>query len=172
MTNKPSNTKFFTQIVGLLQSARSEVVRAVNQTMVLTYFEIGKMIVEEEQNGKDRAEYGKYLLKELSKTLTGEFGKGFSVTNIQQMRQFYLVYSIGQTPSDDFKNISQTSSAETENQKQQTLSVKSENQKPQTLSTDSKNTFSETLSRKFNLSWSHYLKLMRVNEQIFSNQQK
>lgn len=130
MTNKPSNTKFFSQIVDLLQSARNKVVQAINQTMVLTYFEIGRMIVEEEQNGKNRAEYGKNLLRDLSKVLTTEFGKGFSVTNIQQMRSFYLVY-----------------------QKQQTVSVKSIPSKQQTVSDE------------FRLSWSHYLKLMRINDE-------
>ncbi len=110
MTDKISNTKLFSQIVDLLQSARSKVVQTVNQTMVFTYFEIGRMIVEEEQNGKNRAEYGKSLLRDLSKVLTSEFGKGFSITNIQQMRNFYLVY-----------------------QKQQTLSVKSEKQNQQIL---------------------------------------
>jgi len=54
---------------------------------------IGRMIVEEEQGGKERAEYGKYLLKGLSEALTKEFGKGFSVRNTENMRQFYLVYS-------------------------------------------------------------------------------
>jgi len=101
MTNL-KNHNFYSQIVDLLQSARQQVLRTVNKTMVLTYFEIGRKIVEEEQNGKERADYGKSLLKELSKVLTKEFGKGFSVTNIQQMKKFYLVY-----------------------QKQQTLSVKS-----------------------------------------------
>lgn len=52
--SKPSNTKFFIQIVDLLQSARNNIVRTINQTMVQTYFEVGKMIVEEEQKGKDR----------------------------------------------------------------------------------------------------------------------
>jgi len=140
MANKPSNTKFFSKIVDLLQSARSRVVQTVNQTMVLTYFEIGRMIVEEEQQGKERADYGKQLLKGLSEVLTKEFGKGFSTTNLKQMRQFYVVYSIGQTPSDDFKNISQTPSAESEND------------------------ISETVSRNFNVSWSHYLKLMRIDD--------
>jgi len=77
MTNKPSNTKFFSQIVDLLQSARNNIMRTINQTMVTTYFEIGRKIVEEEQNGKDRAEYGKSLLIDLSKVLTKEFGKVF-----------------------------------------------------------------------------------------------
>ena len=100
MANNLSDIKFFSQIVDLLQSARKKVVQSINQTMVLTYFEIGRMMVEEEQNGKNRAEYGKYLLRELSKTLTQEFGRGFSVTNLKQMRQFFLIYSIGQTVSD------------------------------------------------------------------------
>ena len=99
MTNKPSNNKFHSQIVSLLQSAKNKVVRSVNQTMVFTYFEIGKMIVEEEQDGKERADYGKSIIKDLSKVLTKEFGKGFSERNIEQMRQFYLIYSKPQTLS-------------------------------------------------------------------------
>ncbi len=115
------------KISSLLIEARKRVLQTVNHTMVLTYFEIGRMIIEEEQNGKERAGYGKQLLAELSNNLNNEFGKGFSVTNLQQMRQFYLIYS-----------------------KQQTLSVKSE--KGQTQPTE------------FNLSWSHYLKLMRIDD--------
>lgn len=71
--------------------------------MVHTYFEIGRMIVEEEQNGYERAEYGALILKKVSKELTEKFGKGFSLTNLKQMRQFYLVYSKGQTPSDQLE---------------------------------------------------------------------
>lgn len=139
MTNKPSNTKFFTQIVDLLQSARRDVVRAVNQTMVLTYFEIGRMIVEEEQGGKERADYGKQLLKGLSEVLTKEFGKGFSVKNIERMRAFYLAYQKSSTLlSNSQKSISSTPLSES--QKQQTASV------------------------QFKLSWSHYLKLMRIDD--------
>ena len=68
-----------------------------------TYFEIGRLIVEEEQNGKSKAEYGQNLIRELTKKLTTEFGKGFSTTNLKQMRTFYLTYSKGQTVSDEFK---------------------------------------------------------------------
>ncbi len=117
MTSKVSNTDFHAQIVKLLKSARQRVVQAVNHTMVLTYFEIGRMIFEEQQSGKDRAEYGKELIKELSTILTKEFGKGFSQRNVEQMRKFYLTYS-----------------------------------KTQTLPAD------------FNLSWSHYLTLMRIDD--------
>lgn len=77
--------------------------------MFTTYFEIGRMILEEKQDGKERAGYGKQILKELSKVLTKEFGKGFSSTNLKQMSQFYLIYSIGKTPSDESENgISET----------------------------------------------------------------
>ena len=63
------NNSLFSQVVDLLQQSKQQVVRAINQTMVYTYYEIGRMIFEEKQNGKDRAEYGKQLLKGLSKQL-------------------------------------------------------------------------------------------------------
>ena len=112
-----STESFYNKVKELLKQARTTVVQSVNKTMVITYFEIGKMIIREEQKGKERAKYGQQLTRELSRRLSKEFGKGFSVTNIQQMRNFYIIY-----------------------QKQQTLSV------------------------KFNLSWSHYLKLMRIDD--------
>ena len=83
----------YEKIAELIQSARQHVVRTVNQTMVYTYFEIGRMIVEDEQQGKERAEYGRGILKELSSKLSVEFGKGFSVQNLENMRKFYLMYS-------------------------------------------------------------------------------
>lgn len=76
--------------------------------MVYAYYEIGRRIYEEEQHGKERADYGKYLLKELSDYLLKKFGKGFSVTNLKQMRKFYLTYvndEIGQTVSGQFENL-------------------------------------------------------------------
>lgn len=135
MTNKPIQTEIFSKVVKLLHSARKQVLRSVNQTMVLAYFEIGKMLIEEEQNGKERAEYGKHLLKELSKVLTKEFGKGFSVDNLENMRRFYLAYG-----------------------------------KSETLSRISDGSNSETVSRKlkqseYKLSWSHYLKLIRIDDE-------
>ena len=97
MTVISQNNTFLHQIAELLHSARLKVVRTVNQTMVYTYFEIGRMIVEEEQNGKNRAEYGKQLLKNLSIHLTEQFGKGFSVRNLELIKKFYFVYSKSQT---------------------------------------------------------------------------
>lgn len=61
-------------------------------TMVYSYYEAGRMIIEEEQDGKERAAYGKYILKELSKRLTQKFGRGYSYDNLKLMRKFYLVY--------------------------------------------------------------------------------
>jgi predicted GNAT family N-acyltransferase len=96
---KKVNTEFYIKVVELLKKVRNSVVKTINKTMVYTYFEIGRIIVEEEQKGKARAEYGKQILKGLSKKLSIEFGKGFSVDNLENMRRFYLSYSISETPS-------------------------------------------------------------------------
>lgn len=110
-----TNNNFYKEIKELLHTAKNRVYQTINITMTQTYFEIGKRIVEEEQGGESRAEYGKSLLKLLSVQLINEFGKGFSVDNLENMRRFYLAF-----------------------------------QK------------SETVSRKFELSWSHYIFLTRI----------
>lgn len=133
---------FFHQIVSLLQEARLQVVRTVNHTMVYTYFNIGKRIVEEEQNGKERAEYGKQLLKGLSQRLTEEFGKGFSVVNLENMRKFYNAYSI----YDSLSGASQSS------QISQSVTGVSENGISQSMTGDF-----------FKLTWTHYTLLMRID---------
>lgn len=107
MTNKstqiPDNS-LYNKISSILEESRKFVATTVNTAMVQTYFEIGRLIVEEEQHGNVRAEYGKETLKNLSIKLTANYGKGFSQRNLEQMRQFYLVYStqIPQTPSAKF----------------------------------------------------------------------
>lgn len=93
MSDLTNKNELYSKIADLLKIAKQKVVRAVNQTMVYTYYEIGRMIVEDEQQGKERAEYGKQVLKELSKRLLTEFGKGFSVQNLENMRKFYLLYA-------------------------------------------------------------------------------
>ena len=93
----------YAEISNLLKEARKSIVSNINTTMTKTYFLIGKRIVEEEQNGNERAEYGENLIKNLSKRLTEEFGKGFSKRNLWQMKQFYLAYSKVQTVSAQFK---------------------------------------------------------------------
>ena len=93
----------YAEISNLLKEARKSIVSNINTTMTKTYFLIGKRIVEEEQSGNERAEYGENLIKNLSKRLTEEFGKGFSKTNLKQMKSFYIAYRKGQTVSDQFK---------------------------------------------------------------------
>ncbi|MBM4135691.1 MAG: DUF1016 domain-containing protein [Nitrospira sp.] len=79
----------------ILETARSSAYRAVNFAMVQAYWHIGRVIVEEEQRGKAKAEYGEYLLKNLSQRLTKDFGKGFDYSNVKNMRQFYMAFPIG-----------------------------------------------------------------------------
>ena len=102
------NETFLTNVAGILEQARQNAKAAIDLSMVYAYFEIGKLIVEEEQSGGQRAAYGKYVIPELSKYLTAHLGRGFSVTNLKQMRKFYQVYAenqIGQTLSDQFSNL-------------------------------------------------------------------
>ena len=87
------------EIGGLLAAARSNVARQVNSELLSTYWNIGRIIAEYEQTVPERADYGKQTLKELSKALTAEFGKGFSRANLQNMRSFYLTYEKCQTLS-------------------------------------------------------------------------
>ena len=82
----------YTKIRDIIESARLNVFRVVNSTMVYTYWEIGRVIVEEEQKGKERAEYGLNLLKMLSIKLTKEFGRGFDESNLRNIRQFYILF--------------------------------------------------------------------------------
>jgi len=103
--NKIVNSSFIKEIKALLNSARDRVYQNINEIMTKTYFEIGKKIVEEEQKGQKRAKYGKELLKTLSNELTKEFGKGFSVRNLEQMRKFYLVFRKTKTASAKFELI-------------------------------------------------------------------
>ena len=125
------NQGFLKNVSEVLEKAKQNAKTAVNLSMVYAYYEIGRMIVEEEQHGENRATYGKQLLKELSAYLTSAFGKGYSVDNLKLMRRFYNVYSndqIGETLFPQFENLPTVSSG-----------------------------------RKFYLSWSHYLKLMRID---------
>ncbi|MBI5795990.1 MAG: hypothetical protein HZA47_06700 [Planctomycetes bacterium] len=98
-------SKVIRKIRDLLHEARNAVVRNINTAMVMTYFEIGRMIVVDEQQGKKRADYAEETLKNLSLDLAWEFGKGFPERNLENMRKFYLLYAT---------KISQTLSAKSE----------------------------------------------------------
>lgn len=136
-----SDSKLFGKIVGLLNEARKFIAKNVNQTIVLTYFEIGKLIVEEEQEGKERAKYGKSVLKDLSQRLTDEFGKGYSVYNLERMRNFYLVFRNRIKENEKSALVMQNSDEE------KSASVMREFESP------------------FNLSWTHYLQLIKIENE-------
>ncbi len=97
MMNNVTNKPLLEDIKTLLQKSRQHLQQTVNTTMVQTYWNIGRLIVEDEQEGKERAEYGKKQLEEIADTLTQEFGKGFDITNLRKMRQFYKVFPIQDT---------------------------------------------------------------------------
>jgi len=148
------NKVIFQQVAELLQNARQQVLRTVNSTMTITYFEIGRIIVEEEQNGKDRAAYGKQLLKGLSKQLTEEFGKGFSVESLDRMRKFYQIYSISSSPMTKLQNrIPQSLTGELKTKKSQSVTEEFQSQKVQSLASF------------FKLTWTHYIFLMRIEDE-------
>ncbi len=174
---------FFDSIRELIAGARTMVARGVDLVQVQTNFEIGRRIVQEEQRGKDRAAYGKEVIKALAERLTGEFGKGCSTSNLAYMRTFFLLYEdrspifqtlagksgasrIGQSVTDQFSApaIGQTLSDEFDApRKSQTASGQSAIF--QTLSGKSGPPL-----RPFTLSWSHYVFLLGIanpNERSF-----
>lgn len=142
---------FIEDIRKLILSSRSTVARGVDLVQVYTNYEIGRRIVEQEQYGKNRAAYGKEVLKALSDKLATEFGNGFSLTNLKLMRQFYVQneYRIGQTVSGqlDCKKKSQTASDQFHFLQPAFVKL------PATQ---------ETPVRPFSLSWSHYVFLLGI----------
>ena len=104
-TNDKDINDLFLKVVDLVTQARNRVATAVNIAEVYTKFHIGQYIVEYEQKGETRAEYGKAVLKELSKRLTDRLGDGWSYSNLRQIRQFYLVYGKLTTTGCQFENV-------------------------------------------------------------------
>jgi len=144
-------TGLLSSVSKLLDQARHAAVRSVNLILTSTYWEVGWRVVEFEQQGTRRAEYGRRLLKRLAKDLTSRFGKGFGYSNLNLIRQFYLTYShrgpILQTLSGEFIAV----------QESQIVSAIS----PPTTALK----ILQTLSGKFSLSWSHYVRLLSLDEQ-------
>ena len=91
-SNELITTDMINEIKDIIDKAKKNVAKEINIELINAYWNIGRVIVEHEQNNNDRAEYGKQTLKELSKKLTNELGKGFSRSNLQNMRAFYLNY--------------------------------------------------------------------------------
>lgn len=100
---KPSTKTHYNELIEkiseLVTKSRNQIARTINTTIVNTYWTVGKYIVEYEQKGKVRADYGSELMKALSRELSAKLGKGFSRSNLQNMRTFYLNYPKSQTPS-------------------------------------------------------------------------
>jgi len=161
----PDNS-FLANLKQIIQQARQRAYSAINFAQVEANWLLGQRIVEQEQNGAERAEYGKYVIKIASEELTKEFGRGFSEKNLMSFRKFYLTFShlqiqetvspefrqIQETLSPEFRQIAQTSSGQFK-QIAQTLSAQLEisSATPQFLPL---------------LSWSHYERLMRVENPV------
>lgn len=105
--------RVYQHISGFLQTAQGKILQTINTEMVKVYWKIGREIVEQEQHGKERADYGKKLISILSQKLIKEFGKGYSISNLGNMRQFYLSYQeqIHQTESGEFTYLDAFSDA-------------------------------------------------------------
>jgi predicted nuclease of restriction endonuclease-like (RecB) superfamily len=149
------------EIRDLVQSARRAASRNVNILQVNTNYEIGRRIVEYEQKGSRRAEYGERVLQQLSRRLTEELGRGFSSTNLKYMRQFYIEYH--ETVSQNPRTVSGQSA----------LSIPVTSPIPQTVSAQLpskksvkrpiRQTLSDQFLFRFTLSWSHYVFLMNID---------
>jgi predicted nuclease of restriction endonuclease-like (RecB) superfamily len=164
--------RVLTNVVTLLESARHATARSINAVMTTTYWEIGRRIVEFEQQGEARAEYGAAVIDRLSSDLTQRFGRGFSVRSLEQMRRFYVNWS---SPPE----LTESGREEAREGKAQTVSAlfKRSPKKAQTVSAqliaagpgdDSGSTPTDGLwspdPSRFPLPWSHYVLLMSVEK--------
>ncbi|MBN1849859.1 MAG: DUF1016 family protein [Deltaproteobacteria bacterium] len=144
-------SRLFDRVVFILEQARTNVVRSVNSNMVIAHWLIGREIVEEIQAGDERAEYGKKILVRLSGQLNKKYSSGFSVPNLRNFRQFYLIYQdrlIHYPPGSELQND------------QKHYPAGSESHLP-----TKQHTAEDPFKSAFNpqLSWSHYRALMRVS---------
>jgi len=158
---------FFDDIRHLIVAARTTVAHGVDLVQVRTNFEIGRRIIEEEQRGKDRAAYGKEVIKALAERLTSEFGKGFSATNLAYMRSFFVLYqgrgAIFQSATGKLRSAKIFQSVTGKSAIPMVLPAaknsQSLNAKPSTGELDA---LSPSLPRPFTLSWTHYVFLLAV----------
>ena len=134
--------KLAKRIEALVVEARQKIASTVNVAMVYTYFEVGRYIIEDEQGGKLRAEYGKGILKGVSARLTANLGKGWSVENLTAMRKFYVLYSKSVTSGYDIQETEIPTTG---------LEIQIENRNHRLR------------NHQFVLTWSHYLILTHVS---------
>lgn len=159
------SNNYISEIKKILKNARQKAYTAVNSAMVEAYWEIGRRIVEEEQNGKERAEYGKEILQNLSKELTEEFGKGYSYRTLREIRQFYLMFS-------DFEKWRTVSAKLTWSHFQKVLRVSNEKARIFYLTEAAENMWSvRTLDR--NISTLYYDRIVAsIDKKIVENEMK
>ena len=159
------SNNYINEIKKILKNARQKAYTAVNSAMVEAYWKIGKRIVEEEQNGKERAEYGKEILQNLSKELTEEFGKGYSYRTLREIRQFYLMFS-------DFEKWRTVSAKLTWSHFQKVLRVSDEKARIFYLTEAAENMWSvRTLDR--NISTLYYNRIVAsIDKKIVENEMK
>ncbi|MDE0154393.1 MAG: PDDEXK nuclease domain-containing protein [Gammaproteobacteria bacterium] len=152
-TSVPNNAALFGRIVDILEEARSHVARTVNSAMVVAYWLIGREIVEEEQKGSKRADYGKALIEGLSKRLSERYGRGYSAVSLWNMRKFYQKY-MDRTPT-----ILPPVGKESGKSKILSPPGKESTPKHYPMGTEFATGFHPDLS------WSHYRALMRVENE-------
>ena len=159
------SNNYISEIKKILKNARQKAYTAINSAMVEAYWEIGRRIVEEEQNGKERAEYGKEILQNLSKELTEEFGKGYSYRTLREIRQFYLMFS-------DFEKWRTVSAKLTWSHFQKVLRVSNEKARIFYLTEAAENMWSvRTLDR--NISTLYYDRIVAsIDKKIVENEMK
>jgi len=156
---RPEGDHLFDRVVSILEQARANVVRSVNNNMVIAYWLIGREIVQEIQGGDERAEYGKQVIEQLSAKLTHKYGRGFSTTNLRYFRTFYTVYS-GRIPEIRHIACGEFKTSEKRHTQSGVLDA-------MVLAVEKAG-----VERGFspNLGWSHYRTLMNVenqNERLF-----
>lgn len=158
-------TNYISEIKEILSSARKNVQYAINVSMVYAYYEMGRIIVEQEQHGKNRAEYGKKIIRTLSRELTKDFGKGFSIQSLSYIRQFYIVYSNNEIVHTLRGKSSNTVAIEKNQQKIQTPFGKSNNNVVKDFN-DQITSFPLTSDgQRFCLGWTMYRVLIRIKNQ-------
>ena len=159
------SNNYINEIKKILKNARQKAYTAVNSAMVEAYWEIGRRIVEEEQSGRERAEYGKEILQNLSKELTEEFGKGYSYRTLREIRQFYLMFS-------DFEKWRTVSAKLTWSHFQKVLRVSDEKARIFYLTEAAENMWSvRTLDR--NISTLYYNRIVAsIDKKIVENEMK
>lgn len=161
--------KLFNAVKNLIEESRKSIARQVNTAMVFTYYHIGKMVVEDDQEGAERATYAKQTLKLLSTSLTNEFGRGYSVDNLESMRMFYIEYGNSETLS----RISEFPFKLTWSHYVQLLKIKDKAERNfYEVESDQNNWSVRELKRQYNSSLYERLALSKDHNEIIANSQK